>query len=81
MIIWGGSDGVYGLNTGGRYNPAADVWVSTTGASAPPGRAAHNSVWTGLEMLIFGGNSGLVYDLNDTYNYTPPTTMYLYLRP
>ena len=60
MIIWGGgfdapppqSTG----NTGGRYTPATDHWVATSTANAPPARAQHTAVWTGSEMIVWGGS-------------------------
>jgi len=57
MIVWGGStDGGRGLNTGARYNPTTDSWVTTsTGATVPTARLAHTAVWTGSEMIIWGG--------------------------
>jgi N-acetylneuraminic acid mutarotase len=59
MIVWGGIfyDGQtnYFLNTGGRYNPATDTWASTSMNNAPTGRINHTAVWTGSEMIIWGG--------------------------
>jgi N-acetylneuraminic acid mutarotase len=74
MIVWGGigegtpSLGV--LNTGGRYNPAANNWtaVDTTGAPAP--RSRHAAVWTGSEMIVWGGADGS-NTLNDGGRYDP----------
>ena len=50
MIIWGGFD-----NTGGKYNPTTDTWIPTNTATAPSGRGEHAAVWTGNEMIIWGG--------------------------
>ena len=69
MIIWGGNDGVYSItysNTGGRYDPSTDTWAATsTGAGLPSGRNDHTAVWTGIEMIVWGGRpytqSGGVY--------------------
>jgi N-acetylneuraminic acid mutarotase len=75
MIIWGGLfyDGNnHFFNTGGRYNPGTDSWTATSTASAPAGRHSHTAVWTGSEMIVWGGfgncqccafcNSGGQYD-------------------
>lgn len=58
MIVWGGtSDGMaMNVNSGGRYNPAADTWSATTTTSAPMAASGHTSLWTGSEMIVFGGN-------------------------
>jgi hypothetical protein len=82
MIIWGGQDatGITGFNTGGRYDPAGDVWSSTTLTGAPAPRFNHTAIWTGVEMLIFGGK-GSLFPLDSLYKYAPPRFMYLYLKP
>jgi len=63
MIVWGGwySDGtvIHILNTGGRYDPAANNWTPTSLTNAPDRRRYHSSVWTGSEMIVWGGNSDI----------------------
>src|SRR5438132_2430788 len=51
MIVWAGSGSGY-LNTGARYNPSTDSWRAT---NAPTGRYGHTAVWTGNEMIAWGG--------------------------
>lgn len=60
MIVWGGNDAMFtGLNTGGRYDPASDTWSAmSSGANVPSARYYHSAVWTGSEMIIWGGNVG-----------------------
>jgi N-acetylneuraminic acid mutarotase len=63
MIVWGGFYGVG--STGGRYNPASDTWEATSTVGAPSVGALHTAVWTGTEMIIWGGsgaNAGGRYD-------------------
>jgi N-acetylneuraminic acid mutarotase len=57
MIVWGGNrDGQDGLNTGGRYDPSTDTWMPiSTGGNAPTARTRHRAVWTGTEMIVWGG--------------------------
>src|SRR2546421_3276460 len=58
MIVWGGSgheEGVGGIDTGWRYNPATDSWTATTTVNAPSARKQHTAVWTGSEMIVWGG--------------------------
>jgi hypothetical protein len=43
------------LNTGGRYNPSADTWAITSTTNAPDARSLHTAVWTGSEMIVWGG--------------------------
>jgi hypothetical protein len=58
MIVWGGQAGLdvgeY-FNTGGRYDPGSDSWRATSTANAPDGRYRHTAVWTGNEMIVWGG--------------------------
>ena len=56
MIVWGGYGGINSLNTGGTYNPATDSWTQTNMTNAPSPRDSHTSVWTGSEMIIWGGH-------------------------
>ena len=64
MIVWGGGYGPwYGSNfsTGGRYDPLADSWRPTSTANAPSPRFGHTAIWTGSEMIVWGGRNGNVY--------------------
>ena len=61
MIVWGGDDGGYNspnLNTGGRYNPTTDAWEPTDDHRGPLRTGQHTAVWTGTEMIVWGGWSG-----------------------
>src|SRR5437879_13619065 len=71
MIVWGGSNGSY-LNTGGRYDPGTDSWVATSTTNAPLGREHHTAVWTGNEMIVWGGNN-CTNDFNTGGKYSPET--------
>ena len=57
MIIWGGLAlrPRIQLNSGARYNPITDTWVATTNTGAPARRWEHTAVWTGSEMIVWGG--------------------------
>ncbi|WP_456375910.1 Kelch repeat-containing protein [Thiolapillus sp.] len=72
MIIWGGekSDTLGDLvNTGGRYNPITNTWTPVSQVAAPVPRSGHSAVWTGKEMIIWGGFDVL---------YTPRQSMGIY---
>ena len=58
MIIWGGSDGSGVLNSGGRFDPATSTWApnGTSTINAPKARHSHTAIWTGTEMIIWGGS-------------------------
>jgi hypothetical protein len=66
MIVWGGGydlcppdDCTVDFNTGARYNPGTDSWTATSTTNAPSARVSHMAVWTGSEMIVWGG-----FDLN-----------------
>ena len=77
MIVWGGSEesNFGGLNTGGRYNPNIDSWTATSTTDAPEARRLHTAVWTGSEMIVWGGigTSFFGSDLNTGGRYAPGT--------
>ena len=75
MLIWGGQpSGAYNfLNTGFCYDPIADSWNSMSVTNAPSARYSCTAIWTGREMIVWGGvpasgggnaclNSGARYD-------------------
>ena len=56
MIVWGVTDiNLNDLNTGGRYNPTGDSWMPISTVNAPSARDSHTAVWTGTEMVVWGG--------------------------
>jgi N-acetylneuraminic acid mutarotase len=83
MIVWGGYNlrSVNYLNTGGRYNPITDSWVATTTTNAPDARLGHSAVWTGTEMIVWGGDSCAFFPCHDVKTggrYNPSTDSWLY---
>jgi len=76
MIIWGGADTSSGNSsaTGGRYDPTTDTWAPTSTAGAPFPRVDHTAVWTGSQMIVWGGGfSGNPPYVNSGGRYTPAT--------
>src|SRR6266436_2522832 len=51
---------------------ADDTWTATSTTSAPAGRYQHTAVWTGSEMIVWGG-SGSSGFLNTGGRYNPST--------
>ena len=68
MIVWGGDDGSSDINTGGRYDSGTDSWMATSTTNAPDGRELHTAVWTGSEMIVWGGSSGIPLNTGGRYN-------------
>src|SRR5437667_8720277 len=71
MAVRGANNGSH-LNTGGRYNPGTDSWTATSTTGAPAGREVHTAVWTGSEMIVWGGFNGSSV-LNTGGRYNPGT--------
>jgi len=71
MIVWGGH-GVNTLNTGGRYDPNTDSWAATSTNNAPSARDSQTAVWTGTEMIVWGGEDFPNY-FNTGGRYNPAT--------
>jgi len=77
MIVWGGASAATGsgLNTGGLYDPATDHWTAMSTTGAPSARVDHAAVWTGQEMIVWGGDTGApsYTALGDGARYDPAT--------
>ena len=76
---WSSGVGMFGptyydnVNSGGRYDPTTNTWSATSTLNAPEGRWFHTAVWTGSEMIVWGGNTGFSRFLNTGGRYNPST--------
>src|SRR5207237_8920769 len=56
----------------GRDGPSAARWTATSTTTAPAARYGHTAVWSGSEMIVWGGSNG-----SSTFNtggkYNPST--------
>jgi hypothetical protein len=76
MIVWGGTlDGTFPhvLNTGGRYIPGTDSWKATSTTNVPDAREYHTAVWTGSQMIVWGGQGFDASYLTTGGRYDPST--------
>ncbi len=85
MLVWGGFARPFGFGPdtwyadGYAYSPASDSWTPLSGVGAPSPRENHAAIWTGLNMLIWGGDGpdsvlgdGAAYDsANDSWATIP----------
>jgi len=77
FVIWGGRSTVYGsdLNTGYIYNLTTNSWSTMTISNAPLARSGAKMIWTGNEIMVWGGkmqgvstDTGAFYDVkSDTW--------------
>jgi len=84
LVVWGGQSLTSGrlgdnLGDGGRYDPTADRWEPVSMDAAPLPRALHTAVWTGTEMLVWGGDNVTVV-LNTGGRYDPVTDRWRPMR-
>src|SRR3954447_17572201 len=76
MIVWGGRASFYPeahFGNGARYNPETDTWTPVSNVNAPSPRSQMMAVWTGTEMLVWGGTGDGWNELNDGARYNPET--------
>ncbi len=87
IIVWGGmassgsSPSPRPVNSGWRYDPATDTVVAFTGIDAPSPRSKPVAVWTGTEMIVWGGVDETGTPLNDGARYNPVTDTWTALPP
>jgi len=92
VIVWGGRDRRGVFDTGARFlpslgSPVSNVWVSIPTSGAPDARAGHTAVWTGNEMIVWGGYSSgsstypTLTNLNTGGHYSPTENEWLRTTP
>jgi len=57
MLIVAGADASGELSSGAAYDPATDQWRSLSNAGGPVIRRQTAAIWTGAEIMVFGGLS------------------------
>ena len=80
MVVWGGRCASFpcALGDGARYRPASDSWAPVSVQNAPPARFDHTAVWTGEEMIVWGGTQEFV-GRSDGGRYNPRTDAWVYI--
>lgn len=73
MIVWGGTHGVVYYNDGRVYNPLTNSWMPMSTIGAPSPRYLHTAVWTGTEMIVWGGFPPASGQTGDGARYNPMT--------
>jgi N-acetylneuraminic acid mutarotase len=74
MVVWGGfrtpSSADPFIVTGGQYDPLSDTWTRTSTKGAPRGRTGQTTIWTGTQMVIWGGSQYIdhVYPTGGRYD-------------
>lgn len=89
LLVWGGAERLTGdvgdvtelplLGDGARLDSESWTWLPMSTDGAPSPRSTPVAVWTGEELIIYGGfaraerSSGVDEPLNDGYRYNPTT--------
>jgi hypothetical protein len=70
MMVWGGTDNQSRyFKDGARYNPSTETWVALPKTpNTLIGRILHTAVWTGTEMIFWGGYNGSGVNTGGRYN-------------
>ena len=55
----------------------SDAWTATSMTGAPSARVAHTAVWTGSEMIVWGGTTGGSSNFNTGGRYNPATDSWM----
>jgi N-acetylneuraminic acid mutarotase len=72
------ADATYKLpEISGPLDCADDNWTATSTINAPLARQGHTAVWTGSEMIIWGGNNNVSGNLNTGARYDPATDSWM----
>jgi len=79
LIIWGGHGSCSQLGDGGIYTPATNSWqyLPAGAANAPGPRGQHTALWTGTQMIIWGG--GTYPNYGDGAMYNPSSGLWTYM--
>ena len=74
MVVWGGYNVYMGqlYGDGARWDAASDSWQPVATAGAPNARCYHTAVWSGTEVIVWGGLNYPTYDLSGG-RYDPAT--------
>jgi len=74
MILWVSTFNAAG---GGVYDPSLDTWTTMPLINAPSPRTNFTGIWTGTELIVFGGASNSGVSLRSGSKYNPDTNKWL----
>jgi hypothetical protein len=83
MVVFGGEDASGALSTGAAYDPARGQWRYLSGTGTPTARKNFVGVWTGSELVVFGGQSSgsPSTTLGTVQRLVPEAAWFLYRKP
>jgi len=82
MIVWGGSfsDGYEYMAAGYSFDAISATWQPLSASGEPTPRVGHTAVWTGEEMIVWGGDLPSLVNSGGRYSpasdaWTPTSTV------
>jgi N-acetylneuraminic acid mutarotase len=83
MVAWGGVDAATGTPTasGFRMDPSEDGWNEVSEKDSPSARSGHSAVWTGDQMIVWGGTGEAEQFLNDGGFYNSAADTWKKMKP
>ncbi len=58
-----------------------DMWIATNTTNAPPARSRHTAIWTGSEMIVWGGQDANFNAMRTGARYNPRTDSWTFTSP
>lgn len=79
MLVWGGEGFGVSYGDGARFLARSNSWKVMSNVNAPVNRSSSSAVWTGTEMIVWGGYNGTLLNSGGRYNpktdtWTPMST-------
>lgn len=77
LMVFGGvalpraSGSLVTLGDGATYDPASHQWSAMSSAGGPSSRYWHSAIWTGRQMIVWGGSHDGTNPLGDGATYDP----------
>jgi hypothetical protein len=72
MLVWGGLGATSVVGDGAALDPTGTgAWTALSTMGAPSARYAHTAVWTGTEMIVWGGADATPVPVGDGARLLP----------
>jgi hypothetical protein len=80
MLIWSGETAGGASATGSAYNPATGQWRNLTATGGAVARTESSAVWSGTELVDFGGRNG-ASPVGSLQRLNPQPAWYFFRKP
>ena len=80
MLIYGGEDNTGSISSGAAFDPAKNTWRTLDTATGAVARTLSTAVWSGSQLVIFGGQSAGT-PIAALQRLTPQPAFYFFRKP